>query len=341
MTHPPFDLPIIAAPMAGGVSTPALVAAAASAGGFGYLAAGYLTAPALAERIEATRELTGAPFGVNLFVPEPVDPSPALDDYREELAPEAQRLGVVLPQADWTDTDHWADKLDLLLAKPVPVVSFTFGLPSEDEVAALHRADTALVATVTTIEEARDALGLGMDALCVQGPDAGGHRATHSMTAEPGQTSLDELVREIVGFTSVPVFAAGGVATRERVAELLGMGAAAVQVGTALLRTPEAGTSGAYRDALARHAVKSDRRDTLLTRAFSGRPARGLRNRFIAAHDAAAPPLYPQVNQLTGPLRRAAAAAGDAESLSLWAGTGYPLATEEPAAEVIRGLAGR
>lgn len=341
MSHPEFKLPLIAAPMAGGVSTPALVAAAVDAGGFGYLAAGYLSRESLGERIAETRALTSSPFGVNLFVPEPVDPTPALEDYRAELATEAQRLDVTLPTADWTDTDHWADKLDLLVADPVSVVSFTFGLPAEDEVAALHRAGSSLVATVTTVEEARSALDLGMDALCVQGSEAGGHRATHTMVAQPTNAGLDELVAEICGFASVPVFATGGVATPERVAELLGLGAAAVQVGTALLRTPEAGTSRPYRDALARHAAESDRRDTVLTRAFSGRVARGLRNRFVDAHDASAPPIYPQVNQLTGPLRKAAAAAGDAESLSLWAGTGYPLATDEPAKEVIRRLAGR
>lgn len=317
--------------MAGGPSTPELVAAVSAAGGFGYLAAGYLTPTALAELIRRTRELTDRPFGVNLFVPEPGTPVD-LSDFAESLRPEAERLGAEIPDPDWSDTDHWADKVELLCDEPVAVVSFTFGLPDPAAVAALHGAGSVLVGTVTTVDEAVAAVERGMDALCVQGPAAGGHRATHRAADAPEDLPLPDLLAAVRKSVDAPLIAAGGIASSADVRELLAIGAVAVQVGTLFLRCPEAGTNATHR-----HGLTLDR-DTVVTRAFSGRPARGLRNRFIDAHHADAPAAYPQVNQLTGPSRKKAAAAGDAENLHLWAGTGYRHAREVPAADVIRDL---
>ncbi|HLU70537.1 MAG TPA: nitronate monooxygenase [Nonomuraea sp.] len=328
-------IPIVQAPMAGGPSTPALVREVGAAGGMGFLAAGYKTAEAMRQEIAEVRRTSAAPFGVNLFVPQPCESEPgALDAYRDELQAEADRYGVSLPQPEGGDDDAWDAKIAVLLADPVPVVSFTFGLPSRAVAGDLHRAGSLLVATVTSEAEARAATALGMDALCVQGPDAGGHRGTHDPRAEPGTTPLTALLTAIRNLTPVPLIAAGGLTTPDSIAEAITAGASAVQLGTAYLRTPESGAKPAHKDALADPRFTT----TTLTRAFSGRYARGLRNRFIEDHDPTAPAAYPQVNRLTSPIRAAAAAAGDQDGMALWAGTGFQQATAEPAALVTERL---
>lgn len=323
-------LPIVQAPMAGGPSTPALVAAVGEAGGLGFLAAGYQTADALAGQIEAVRAATTAAFGVNVFVPQARPDASVVASYREELAAEAERYGVALPQPDPGDDDHWDSKIKMLIGRPVPVVSFTFGVPAPEVVGELHRAGTYVLGTVTSEAEARLAAAAGVDGLCVQGPEAGAHRGTFDVTAEPGRTPLGVLLTETRAGTDLPLIAAGGLATGSSIAAALRAGARAVQVGTAYLRTPESGAKPVYKAAL----VDPRFGPAIVTRAFSGRPARGLRNRFTDAHHATAPAAYPLVNQLTQPLRAAAAARGDADGLSLWAGSGYRYATEEPAGQV-------
>lgn len=335
-------VPLVAAPMAGGPSTPALVAAASAAGGFGFLGGGYLTRDALAEQLRQTRALMKGPFGVNLFVPaEPARTGidPRVLAYREELAGEAVRYGIELPVPDPSDDDHYADKLALLVAEPVAVISFTFGLPRADAVARLHEVGTHLAATVTDLAEARAAAERGVDSLVVQSADAGGHRGTHDALATPDETPLAELVRSVRASVALPIVAAGGVSTSERVDAVLAAGASAVAVGTALLRTPECGTSQAHKDALANGELGGEHGGTRVTRAFSGRLARALVNRFVLEHDSSAPPFYPEVNQLTRPIRAAAARAGDPGGLALWAGTGFASARAVGAAEVLQSLA--
>jgi nitronate monooxygenase len=342
-------IPIIAAPMAGGASTPALVAAVSGAGGLGFLAAGYRDAGQLAADIARTRELTDQPFGVNVFVPDaanaarsaaPADAaSPggdpeALAAYRDELAPEAARRGVQLPPTDAADTDRWSAKIDLLLADPVPVVSFTFGLPDAELIARLRAAGSLVVLSVSDPAEALAAARLGPDALCVQGPAAGGHRATHLVGTVPNDTDLLTLLAQVRAVTRLPLIAAGGLSRPDQLAAALSAGAVMVQLGTAFLRADESGAADSYKAALAAPEFTA----TTTTRAFSGRVARGLVNRFITEHDASAPAAYPEVVQLTAPLRAAAAAAGDVHGVSLWAGTGFRDATAEPAAEILTRL---
>ncbi|MFB7616532.1 nitronate monooxygenase [Kitasatospora sp. NPDC056181] len=327
-------VPVIAAPMAGGASTPELVAAVNAAGGLGMLAAGYRSAGAMAEQIERTAGLTDRPFGVNLFVPAgPGDPL-AVAAYRERLLPEADRRGVRLPVAIAPDRDDWDAKIAALLARPVPVpvVSYTFGLPSPEEARALRAAGTYQVGTVTTPEEARCAEAGGMDALCVQGPEAGGHRATHRVADRPGDVPLLELLAAVRAVTALPLVAAGGLADGAGIAAALRAGAVAVQLGTALLRADESGASAAHRAALA------ELPGTVVTRAFTGRPARGLRNAFIERFGPYAPAAYPEVHHLTQPLRAAAAARADTSAMHLWAGTGHRAARGGPAAEIVKEL---
>ncbi len=329
------ELPVIGAPMAGGATRPALVAAVASAGGFGFLAGGYKTPDALGAEMA---ELTGAgvPFGVNLFVPGPSTVNEAeFRRYAEELAAEGTPYGLELATAPMVvDDDHWQGKLDLLLSRAVPFVSFTFGLPGADVVRALAGVGTQVLATVTTADEARAAVELGVHGLIAQGTEAGGHSGTHD-PSRPGALSVGDLVRQVVAETALPVIAVGGVSEASQVRELLGLGASAVAVGTVLLRTDESGASAVHKEALANAGPDQ----TVITRAFTGRPARGLRNGFIERHEASAPIGYPAIHHLTRPLRAAAAAAGQPDQVHLWAGTGYLQARTGPAAEVVTALA--
>jgi nitronate monooxygenase len=342
-----LDVPVVGAPMAGGPSTPELVAAVCDAGGLGFLAAGYLTATELAGQIADVWSRTERAFGVNLFVPQGVnsyaagpgllagaDRARAVAAYRDGLQDEARRLGIELPEPRPDDTDDWDRKLDLVLSERVPVVSFTFGLPSSGVFGELRRAGIETLVTVSDVDEAEAALAGGADGLCVQGRDAGGHRGTLDPGKEPCDADVVDLVGQVRARTHVPLVAAGGLGTPERAARARGAGADAVQVGTALLLTPEAGTSLAYRRAL------SDDRfaESVVTRAFSGRWARALDTEFIRAHGASAPAAYPELHHVTSALRRAASRADDPDRMALWAGTGWRSAQPVPAAVVVAEL---
>ena len=333
-----LPVPLIAAPLAGGASTPELVAAVGAAGGLGFLAAGYRTAAAVRKEIDAVRALGEATFGVNVFVPDgdgsAAGRARAVSDYRKHLASEAARYGIELPHPVSGATDDWNAKLELLSRAAPAVVSFTFGLPERSIVRELQRAGSMVLATVTDEPEARAAVVGGVDGLCVQGPEAGGHRGTHAETKVPDSRPLRVLLAAVRSMTDLPLVAAGGLATPVQVAAVLRQGAAAVQLGTAFLRTPESGAAPAYKDALA----ASEFRQTVVTRAFSGRLARGLTNRFITEHEDEVPSAYPEVHELTAPIRRAAARAGDPHAMSLWAGTGFRRAAAEPAAAVVARL---
>lgn len=329
-----LTVPIIAAPMAGGPSTPELVVAVSRAGGLGFLAGGYLTAGALADRIAATRRVTAAPFGVNLFCPpDAVGDLAAVRAYSAALGALFDRFGVDPPEPV-PDDDDWDAKLVVLRETAPAVVSFTFGLPGHELVAELHERDICVAATVTMVEDAVDAAGVGVDVLVVQGPDAGGHQGSLRVADPANERPLPELLTAVRQVSNRPLVAAGGIATGPKIAPLLAAGAAAVQLGTAFLLTPEAGTSATVRAALTDPRFTS----TALTRAFSGRLARGLRNDFVERYDALAPAAYPAVNQVTGPLRRAASAAGDAEHTHLWAGTGWRSARAVSAEDVVTDL---
>ncbi len=327
-------LPVVQAPMAGGPSTPQLCAAVNSAGGFGFVAGGYLGAEQLATTLEATRALTGEPFGVNLFTPSAPAPAGPVEEYARTLAPEARRLGVPLGAAAWDD-DAYAEKLDLLMTRPVHLVSFTFGCPDVYDVERLHSAEMRVAVTVTSVGEAIWAQEAGVDALILQGAEAGGHQGTF-LGEGPNENPLNVLLAEVRSAVPLPLVAGGGIMSAADVAAVRALGASAAVVGTALLCADEAGTSELHRRALltARFA------DTVVTRAYTGRYARGLANRFAREHPSA-PSAYPQIHHLTRPLRAAATAAGDDEVPNLWAGTGWRAVTAEPAAEIVRRLAGR
>ncbi|MER5945124.1 nitronate monooxygenase [Streptomyces sp. NPDC001904] len=330
--------PIVSAPMAGGASRPELVAAVSEAGGLGFLAAGYKTADGMYQEIQQVRGLTGRPFGVNLFMPQPeyADPA-AVEVYRNQLAGEATWYQTPLGDPDSGRDDGYDAKLAILVDDPVPLVSFTFGCPTAEAVDALRRVGTLTVVTVTTAAEARAAEAVGADAVCVQGIEAGGHQGTHRDSAETdgsgvGLLALIAQVREAV---RLPVVAAGGIMRGAQIAAVLAAGADLAQLGTAFLVTPESGAPDLHKRAMTDPLFTR----TELTRAFSGRPARGLVNRFLREHGPYAPAAYPEVHHMTSPIRKAAAKAGDPQAMALWAGQGHRLARELPAGQLVEVLA--
>ncbi len=330
-----MSIPLVAAPMSGGPTTPAMVSAAARAGALGLLAAGYKTVEAVEDEIKAVRA-DGIPFGVNVFAPNPVPVDPQrYRAYASIIAADADQFGLTLPSEPVEDNDRFDEKIELLLDDPVPMVSFTFGIPSRDVIAALQKAKSVVVQTVTTAEEAAQAHDAGVDMLAVQAAAAGGHSGTLSPLRPVTPVGIVDLVRQVAATVPLPVLATGGLATPAAVAEVIRAGAAAAAVGTVLLRATESGASATHQAALADPAYT----ETVLTRAFTGRPARGLRNAFIDAHEAEAPPGYPAIHHLTSPLRKAAAAAGQPDYVHLWAGTGFRHATAEPATDILRRLA--
>lgn len=331
-----LTIPLIAAPMAGGATTPAMVIAAARAGALGFLAAGYKSPQAVESEIAAVRDAS-IPFGVNVFVPNAV---PVTDEayrrYAGALQAEADRFGLTLPAHPIDDDDAFGAKIEVLLSNPVPVVSFTFGLPGDDIVKALQKAGTVVIQTVTTVPEAELAAAAGTDMLAVQASVAGGHSGTFTPDRMPAPVPIGELLGQISTGVRLPLIAAGGLATPEAVAGVLDAGAVAAAVGTVLLRADESAASATHKAAL----IDPSRTETTLTRAFTGRPARGLRNNFIDRFEPIAPLGYPAIHHLTSPLRKAAAAAGESDLVHLWAGTGYRHVRDESTASILTALAG-
>jgi nitronate monooxygenase len=318
--------------MAGGPSTPALAIAVCEAGGLGFLAAGYRSPADLREEIAVVRAGTGSPFGVNVFAP-PSEPADAetVAAYARRLAPLAEEAGVELGEPRFDD-DDFEEKVGLLAEDPPAVASFTFGCPSADLVERLHAAGAEIWVTITDVAEAARARDAGADALVVQGAEAGGHRGSfvdREGRVDYGVLALLQLVREEV---EMPLIASGGIATGRGVAAVLAAGAIAAQIGSAFMLCPEAGTTAAHRRAIA------SARPTGLTRAFSGRSARGIVNRWQSEHTAHAPIAYPEVHHVTSPLRAAGRETGYEDAINLWAGETHALAEERPAAEIVAKL---
>lgn len=334
-----FVTPLIAAPMAGGTTTPELALAAHGAGAFAFAAGGYKTAEQLSAHLAPLRA-AGHDFGVNLFVPraEPLSPmaSAALATYRSELRATAERYGADVPELLLTEVDprvqdFWEEKLELLLADPVPLVSFTFGLAPAPLVTKLHKAGSQVVASVTSVAEALAAVETGVDALMVQHANAGGHTAAFLPAPAQPPASLPELILAVKSAVNLPLVGAGGIADSADLKSVLTAGAVAGAIGTALIRTDESGARPAHKAALGDPSYTQ----TAMTRAFTGKAARALVNDFVREHSATAPQAYPEVHFLTAPLRAAAAGAHDPRALNLWAGSGWRQARGGPAAHVI------
>ncbi len=323
--------PLVLAPMAGGPSTPALCAAVSEAGGLGSHGGAYLPPAKLREEIRAIRALTSRPFAVNLFADEGVTAEErrlraaqdAVAKYRTELH--------LAPAAPTPAPVSLKEAFAVILEERVPVFSFTFGIPPREMLEACRSAGIATMGTATTVAEARALEQAGVDFINAQGAEAGGHRGTFDRDADPPLIGTMALVPQVVDAVRVPVIAAGGIMDGRGFAAALALGASAVSLGTAFLRCPEAGTSKPYRAAL------KDARDdaTVITRAFSGRAARGLANRFTREMSSAPLAPYPAQNALTREIRAVAARNGDSTLLSLWAGQAAAVGREMPAGELV------
>jgi nitronate monooxygenase len=326
---------IVGGPMAG-VNTPELAAAVSNAGGLGSIGCGMMSGGQIEAAIARIRELTGRPFAVNLFI----TPQPAVDEaqvlrMQARLARYRAELGLPRGKLPSTFAPDFVEQFDAVLAARVPVFSFTFGALDRPRLEAVQAQATKVVGTASCVREARQLAQLGCDAVVASGIEAGGHRPTFAVPAEAAQVGLFALLPQVAAAVEVPVIAAGGVMTAAQVAAALLLGASGVQLGSALLRTPECGASAAYKEALAGIEDTSTR----LTRAFSGRWARGAVNRLMQEIDGSGDiPEYPIQNRLTQDIRAAANQQGRAEYISLWAGQAAALSSTEPAGDVVRRL---
>ncbi len=331
---------IIQAPMAGGGDTPELVAAVCEAGALGFVGAAYLSPEQMVEVSRAIRAKTARPFGINLFAPTPApdrqaDPAPAL----HRVAPFYAELGLPPPDLPARTSSGFDAQLAAALESGASVFSFTFGIPPTKAIGAIKARGMFLIGTATTVEEALALERAGVDALVTQGSEAGGHRATFLTDVEPAMVGTIALVPQVVDAVSVPVIASGGIMDGRGIAAALALGASAVQMGTAFLTCAEAGVPDVYKEAI----LTAREHETRLTRAFSGRLARGIINRFMTEVEGSGAPNailpFPLQNALTRPLRSAAAKQGRAEFLSLWAGQGVRLAQRQSAADLVARLA--
>jgi nitronate monooxygenase len=332
-----LDYPIIVAPM-GGATTVDLAVAGSEAGALGFLASAYLTPDQIREESRQLKARTSRPFGNNLFasVPpqEPVNPQAALD----HIARFNAGLELPPPELPAITSDRFEEKLAAVLDGGAPVFSFTFGIPSIAAMQAIKARGVYVMGTATTVEEAIQLEKAGVDAIVAQGSEAGAHRGTFGGSFEAAMIGTMALVPQTVDAVKVPVVASGGIMDGRGIAAALALGASAVQLGTAFLTTDEAGIPEAYKEAI----LKAREHDTRITRAFSGRPARGILNRFMEETDGAAPQgailPYPLQNMLTRPMRNAAAKQGRSEYLSLWAGQGVRMARRQSARDLIARL---
>ncbi|SJM72525.1 NAD(P)H-dependent flavin oxidoreductase [Psychrobacter piechaudii] len=332
--------PIVQAPMAGGATTPELIAAVSNFGGLGSLGAG-TTAPAkIQEQIQQIRALTDKRFAVNLMVLSEAEsttfnaPIPEwLQVYYEE-----QGIELTLPK---NPAQLFEAQLQVLLDNPVPVASFTFGIISKEQVAALQVVGTKVVGTANHPEEAKAWADIGADAVCVQGVEAGGHRGGWLPQSEQDPLGLLTLISQTKAVTDVPLIAAGGIMTAQAINAVLSAGAEMAQLGTAFLATTESGVSSAYKAELLKASRGERSSRTCLTRLFSGKQARGLVNDYLikyAAYDNDSLPAYPQLNAMTQPMRGAASKANNTDYMSLWAGQGVTLIQAEPVATLMQRL---
>lgn len=336
-----INLPIIQAPMAG-VSTPALAAAVSNTGGLGSIGVGATDADGARAMIEAVQKLTPRAFNVNLFVHE----AP-----REDLRREAEWLGALTPAFERFDAEppvtlntiyqsfqDDATMLDMLLETRPPVVSFHFGLPSQDKIEALKAVGCVLLSTATCLSEAEAAANAGLDAIVAQGFEAGGHRGIFDSTAQDSALGTFALTRLLVDRMDLPIIAAGGIMDGRGIASVLALGAEAAQLGTAFVACPESSADAAYRTAL----MGDGAYHTQMVSAISGRPARCLSNAFTAWAEqlkSLTPPDYPRAYDAGKSLNQAAKAAGEFGFSAQWAGQGAPLARALPAAELVETLA--
>lgn len=333
-----IEHPIIQAPMAGGITTSKLVAEVSNAGGLGMIGAGYMTPAQIRDQIKEIRQITKKPFGINLFVPndfsytesEVNKANQLLQPFRNHLQIHQDHTIDIPTNDQISKTFH--EQIKIVIEERIPVCSFTFGIPSEEVIAELRRNDVILIGTATTVEEAIEVEKTGMDMVVAQGSEAGGHRGNFLSESHESLIGLMSLIPQIVDHVSIPVIAAGGIMDGRGLTASLCLGAMGVQMGTAFLTCIESGANQKYKEAIL-HASEDQ---IVLTRAFSGKWARGIKNKFIVEMEKYEDvlPEFPVQNTLTQPIRKASSSQQNADYLSLWSGQSPRLAKTQSVKEI-------
>lgn len=331
-----IQFPIIQAPMAGGATTPELVASVSNAGGLGSLAAGYMSPNEIRQQIIKIRELTNKPFAVNLFIPEAHNASPdQIKKACNEINQSCVELNLKIEPVIEPYTQSFEEQIKILLEEKIPVFSFTFGMLDALWISSFKKAHTVLVGTATTLAEAQALERSGIDIIVAQGSEAGGHRGTFLGKAEDALIGLFSLIPQLADTIKIPVVAAGGIMDGRGIIAAMTLGASAVQMGTAFLSCAEAGIPQRYK-----HALLTKQPDnTVLTRAFSGKLARGIRNKFIDSMNNKNNILdYPIQNALTNIMRKKAKELNNIDFMSMWAGQAAGLCRNTTSSELINTL---
>jgi len=326
-------LPIIQAPMAG-ATTPELIAAVSNSGGLGSLAAGYLTADEMRIAIRQIRKLSNKPFAINLFIPEKhYATNKQVDQARKAVQASCEELNYVIDLIKQPYAPPFEEQMAVILEEKIPIFSFTFGLPPDNWIEKFKKNHIKLIGTATTLQEAKMLEEHEIDLIVAQGSEAGGHRGTFIGKAEDGLTNISSLIPLLVDQINIPIIAAGGIMNAQNILSLLTLGASAIQMGTIFLTCTESGIHPLYKKAL----LTSIHDTTTLTRAFSGKLARGITNKFInrmQTHEATILD-YPIQNALTTPMRKEARKQSCIDFMSMWAGQAAYLCKELSAAQLI------
>lgn len=335
-----IEYPIIQAPMAGGITTSQLVSAVSNSGGLGMLGAGYMSTDAMQEQIRKTKQLTTRNFGVNLFVPNEFHvTADEIESAKKVLKPIREKLNLGdQGQPDLPDYkknfEIFEELIQIVINENIRVCSFTFGLPSKEVIRELKAHNIILLGTATTVREAMEAEKIGMDAVVVQGSEAGGHRGNFISGDKESLIGLMSLIPQVADHVRIPVIAAGGIMDGRGLMASLCLGAKAVQMGTAFLTCLESGAHPLYKKAI----LNACEDEMVLTNAFSGKWARGIKNRFIEEMQGKGVsfPQFPVQNALTQSIRKASAAQNNPEFMSLWSGQSPRLAKTQSAEDLIR-----
>ncbi len=328
-----LELPIIQAGMAGGITTPELIAEVSNTGGLGSLGAGYMDPSDMQNVIISIKQKTSKPFAVNVFVPgETNSNSSHIDTSNELLSPYLKELGL---EEGTGEIKHvFEQQLEKIIEEGIQICSFTFGLPPKEWINKLKANNVLLIGTATTVEEAVLNEQAGMDAVVAQGYEAGGHRGTFNGSFQKSMIGTMSLVPQVVDKVSIPVIAAGGIMDARGLMASLMLGAQGVQMGTAFVTTKESSAKHQHKQAI----LNSSEDATVMTSAFSGKPARGINNQFIQDMEPYEDTLpdYPIQNSLTKKIRATAALQNKPQYMSLWSGQSPRLSRDSRAQEIIK-----
>lgn len=334
-----LTLPIVQGPFGGGLSSVALTAAVSEAGGLGSFGMHHLQGEEMLRTADAIRSRTRRPFAVNLWIPFEGSDDPActkrdFSRYAEQLRPYFSELGCTVPEPPERFAPRFAEQIDAVLRIRPAVFSFVYGIPDADILKRCRELGIVTLGTATSVDEAIALEQAGVEMLVASGFEAGGHRVAFLRPPEESLIGTFALIPQVADAVGIPVIAAGGIADGRGMAAAFMLGAEAVQIGTAFLACEESGTTAMHRAEL--FSVRARR--TALTRVFSGRLARGVRNRLMDEGENLTVAPYPIQNWLTGQLKRAAIATGRSDLMSLWSGQSAPLLKHHRAQTLMRSL---